>query len=157
MSGFFCKKIKKSIDKYIGCRYYIHVIDITDNDIPINDITEEDTMGDNRDNMVLTEAVYYILLSLWQPMHGYGIMQNVMSLSEGRVNLAAGTLYGAINTMLEKGLIRSVESDENSRKKEYLITQNGKEAIEHELERLKELIRNGENIIGGLSNETHKL
>ncbi len=107
-------------------------------------------MGDNRDNMVLTEAVYYILLSLWQPLHGYGIMQNVMTLSDGRVNLAAGTLYGAINTMLEKGLIRSVESDENSRKKEYIITQSGKDAIQNELVRLKELIRNGENIIGGL-------
>ena len=108
-------------------------------------------MGDNRDNMVLTEAVYYILLSLWQPLHGYGIMQNVMALSDGRVNLAAGTLYGAINTMLEKGLIRFVESDENSRKKEYIITQIGKDAVKNELERLRELIRNGENIIGGLN------
>ena len=108
-------------------------------------------MGDNRDNMVLTEAVYYILLSLWQPLHGYGIMQNVMTLSDGRVNLAAGTLYGAINTMLEKGLIRFVESDENSRKKEYIITQIGKDAVKNELERLRELIRNGENIIGGLN------
>ena len=107
-------------------------------------------MRDNRDNMVLTEAVYYILLSLWQPLHGYGIMQNVMALSDGRVNLAAGTLYGAINTMLEKGLIRFVESDENSRKKEYIITQSGKDAVKNELERLRELIRNGENIIGGL-------
>ena len=107
-------------------------------------------MRDNRDNMVLTEAVYYILLSLWQPLHGYGIMQNVMALSDGRVNLAAGTLYGAINTMLEKGLIRFVESDENSRKKEYIITQIGKDAVKNELERLRELIRNGENIIGGL-------
>ncbi|HAE42289.1 MAG TPA: PadR family transcriptional regulator [Clostridiales bacterium] len=108
-------------------------------------------MRDNRDNMVLTEAVYYILLSLWQPLHGYGIMQNVMALSDGRVNLAAGTLYGAINTMLEKGLIRFVESDENSRKKEYIITQIGKDAVKNELERLRELIRNGENIIGGLN------
>ena len=107
-------------------------------------------MGDNRDNMVLTEAVYYILLSLWQPLHGYGIMQKVMTLSDGRVNLAAGTLYGAINTMLEKGFIRSVESDESSRKKEYIITQSGKDAVKNELERLRELIRNGENIIGGL-------
>ena len=48
----------------------------------------------------LTEAVYYILLSLLQPMHGYGIMQNTEALSEGRVRLAAGTLYGALNTLL---------------------------------------------------------
>ncbi|MDE6233212.1 MAG: PadR family transcriptional regulator, partial [Lachnospiraceae bacterium] len=45
-------------------------------------------------NPALTEAVYYILLSLIQPLHGYGIMQNVEKLSKGRVRLAAGTLYG---------------------------------------------------------------
>ena len=43
----------------------------------------------------LTEGVYYILLSLMEPMHGYGIMQNVEQLSKGRVKLAPGTLYGA--------------------------------------------------------------
>ena len=41
----------------------------------------------------LTEAVYYILLSLYKPLHGYGIIQNVNELSKGRVKLAAGTLY----------------------------------------------------------------
>lgn len=56
----------------------------------------------NNENLVLTEAVYYILLSLYEPLHGYGIMQNVERLSNGRVKLAAGTLYGAINTLLEK-------------------------------------------------------
>ena len=53
-------------------------------------------------NPALTEGVYYILLSLLQPLHGYGIIQNVEKLSAGRVRLAAGTLYGAINTLLEK-------------------------------------------------------
>ena len=43
-------------------------------------------------NLPLTEAGYYILLSLMEPMHGYGIMQNVEALSGGRVRLAAGTL-----------------------------------------------------------------
>ena len=45
----------------------------------------------------LTEAVYYILLSLVTPRHGYGIMQETERMSNGRVKLAAGTLYGAIN------------------------------------------------------------
>ena len=53
----------------------------------------------------LTEAVFYILLSLLEPMHGYGIMQNVNALSRGRVTLGAGTLYGALGTLLEKGWI----------------------------------------------------
>ena len=73
----------------------------------------------------LTEAVYYILLSLIQPLHGYGIMQNVEMLSGGRVRLAAGTLYGAINTMLEKGWIRALRGEKDSRKKEYVITDWG--------------------------------
>ena len=53
-------------------------------------------------NLPLTEAVYYILLSLMEPMHGYGIMQNVETLSGGRVRLAAGTLYGALNAMVDR-------------------------------------------------------
>ena len=44
------------------------------------------------ENIALTEAVYYILLSLDKPLHGYGIMQNTETLSNGRVRLAAGTL-----------------------------------------------------------------
>lgn len=78
------------------------------------------------ENIVLTEAVYYILLLLVEPLHGYGIMQNVAQLSNGRVNLAAGTLYGAINTMLEKGWISALPGERNTRKKEYVITENGK-------------------------------
>ena len=68
-------------------------------------------------NGALTEAVYYILLSLVQPMHGYGIMQNVEKLSGGRLRLAAGTLYGAISTMQEKGWIFALSADGDSRKK----------------------------------------
>ena len=53
-------------------------------------------------NIVLTESTYYILLALHKPQHGYGIMQQVESLSDGRVHLAAGTLYGALNVLCEK-------------------------------------------------------
>lgn len=102
----------------------------------------------------LTEAVYYILLSLIQPMHGYGIMQNVTQLSNGRVRLAAGTLYGAINTLLEKGWILALPGEKDSRKKEYQITEQGKQALEAEIIRLRELIENGSHILGGNVNET---
>ena len=47
----------------------------------------------------LTEAVYYILLALRKPNHGYGIIQEVERLTGGRVMLGAGTLYGAIQTL----------------------------------------------------------
>jgi DNA-binding PadR family transcriptional regulator len=99
------------------------------------------------ENIALTEAVYYILLSLYTPLHGYGIMQNVEILSSGRVKLAAGTLYGALNTMLEKGWIHALPGEKNSRKKEYQITPFGKEIAANELVRLEELLENGKKII----------
>ena len=94
-------------------------------------------------NNALTEAVYYILLSLLKPMHGYGIMQNVEQLSGGRLRLAAGTLYGAVSTMQEKGWILALSQDGDSRKKEYMITDLGREMLQAEYERLKELVKNG--------------
>lgn len=100
-------------------------------------------------NLPLTEAVYYILLSLMEPMHGYGIMQNVEALSGGRVRLAAGTLYGAINTLLERGWITALPGARDSRKKEYQITNLGKEAVAAEITRLQELLKNGRQIMGG--------
>ena len=98
-------------------------------------------------NIALTEAVFYILLSLMKPLHGYGIMQNVEALSNGRVRLAAGTLYGALNTLLEKGWISALPGEKDSRKKEYLITETGKAAAAQELLRLKELLDNGIKIM----------
>ena len=82
-------------------------------------------------------------------MHGYGIMQNIKELSKDRVNLGAGTLYGAINTLLNKNWIRSIEGEKDSRKKEYEITDTGKSVMQNEIFRLEELIFNGKKIIGG--------
>ena len=98
-------------------------------------------------NIALTEAVYYILLSLLTPRHGYGIMQNTDALSSGRVKLAAGTLYGAINSLLEKGWITALPGEKDSRKKEYLITEAGKSILKAEIERLRELVENGKQIL----------
>ena len=98
-------------------------------------------------NPALTEAVYYILLSLLEPLHGYGIIQNVEQLSGGRVRLAAGTLYGAINTLLEKGWITALTGEADSRKKEYIITETGREMLQKELQRLTELLENGKRLL----------
>ena len=98
-------------------------------------------------NIVLTEAVYYILLSLLSPRHGYGIMQNAELLSAGRVKLAAGTLYGAINSLLEKGWIKALPGEKDSRKKEYVITEEGRSVLKAELARLQELVANGARIM----------
>lgn len=104
-------------------------------------------MSDSKGATALTEAVYYILLSLYEPLHGYGIMQHVEELSHGRLTLAAGTLYGAINTLLEKNWIMALSGEANSRKKEYEITLAGKTVVEEEIIRLQELLENGKNII----------
>ena len=108
-------------------------------------------MAESSERGALTEAVFYILLSLYSPLHGYGIMQNVKDLSSERVNLGAGTLYGAINTLLEKNWIKLLEGEENSRKKEYEITELGKSIVNIEIERLQELLVNGKKIVGGVS------
>ncbi len=107
-------------------------------------------MPESSERGALTEAVFYILLSLYNAMHGYGIMQNVKDLSGGRVELGPGTLYGALNTLLQKDWIKAVKSEEDSRKKEYVITDQGKEMVQTEIERLEELIRNGRKITGGM-------
>lgn len=99
-------------------------------------------MADNQ--TVLTEAAYYILLSLFEPLHGYGIMQKVAVMSNGRVQLGAGTLYGALSTLVERGWIYEVA--QYDRKKEYLITQAGHAAVLAEIARLTELLANGQAI-----------
>ncbi|MBQ1446426.1 MAG: helix-turn-helix transcriptional regulator, partial [Solobacterium sp.] len=50
------------------------------------------------ENIALTETTFYILLALYRPNHGYGIMLKAEEMSHGRVRLAAGTLYGALNS-----------------------------------------------------------
>ncbi len=97
----------------------------------------------------LTEAVFYILLSLYTPRHGYAVMQKIGEMSNGRVHLGAGTLYGAINTLVEKQWIKSVGDGKNSRKKEYAITDLGKRTVEQELVRLEELSANGTKAVKG--------
>ena len=104
------------------------------------------------DTMALTESTYYILLSLLSPQHGYGIMQRTEDMSHGRVRLAAGTLYGALNSMTEKGWIRLLPGNDGSRKKEYSLTEQGLFILKNELDRLKELVLNGETVLGGEEN-----
>lgn len=97
--------------------------------------------------IALTEATYYILLSLYEPQHGYGIMQQTEEMSGGRVRLAAGTLYGALTTLCDKGWIILVPSDDGSRRKEYRLTQRGLDILKGEVRRLRELAENGERIL----------
>lgn len=103
-------------------------------------------MRDNIKGGALTEVTFFILLSLYQPKHGYAIMQFVEEKTGGRLSLGAGTLYGALTSLEEKGWIAPC-GDTGGRKKEYLITSAGKEICKRELIRLKELVLIAEDIM----------
>ncbi len=105
-------------------------------------------MHDNRKGGALTESTLLILLSVFSPNHGYGIMQFIEKETQGRVVLGAGTLYGAINTLLEKGWIRPYGGFDG-RKKEYLITDAGKDVVNGELLRLEQLYQSANRIVKG--------
>lgn len=106
-------------------------------------------MRDTVKGGALTEATLYILLSVYTPNHGYGIMQFIEKETEGRLVLGAGTLYGAINNLLKKKWIEPENEENLERKKEYVITDLGREMVESEIERLTKLLLSANNIVGG--------
>ncbi len=93
----------------------------------------------------LTETTYYILMALMEPGHGYSIMQKVEELSHGKVRVAAGTMYGAIDNLIKQNLIMSLKSDD-PRRKVYLITHEGKEVLRLEVDRLRHMIAIAKNL-----------
>jgi len=127
----------------------LHIKNISPTFVSATDITATDIIM-NTSNNALTEATYYILLALVTPLHGYGIMQCTAELSSGRLMISAGTLYGALSTLMEKGWIEQLAVVTDSRKKEYQITDIGLTVLRGELSRLEELVRNGRNIIDNL-------
>lgn len=98
-------------------------------------------------NLPLTETVYYILLALMEPAHGYLIMQKVEELSGGQVRMAAGTLYGAVENLVKLQFIQPV-STEDSRRKVYAITEKGKEILRLDFERMSHMIELTKHIFG---------
>lgn len=90
-------------------------------------------------NMPLTETVYYILLALTEPAHGYLILQKIEELSLGQVRMAAGTLYGAIDNLLKLRWIQPVQSDD-SRRKVYVVTDKGLEMLRMDCERMIHMV-----------------
>jgi DNA-binding PadR family transcriptional regulator len=90
---------------------------------------------------------FHILLSLaGEEQHGYGIMQEVLQRTTGKVKLWPATLYGSIKRMIEADLIE--ESDErpapeqdDARRRYYRLTDLGRRVLDAECERLQELVR----------------
>src|SRR5579863_2752393 len=91
----------------------------------------------------LTEPVLLILVSLAEkPRHGYSLMKDIETLSQGRVRLSTGTLYGALRRLLEDRWIERFEQDDTSRDKQaYRLTGEGRRQLQLELERMKQLTR----------------
>lgn len=89
----------------------------------------------------MTEAMFYILLALLHPGHGYGMMQRIRELSGGRIEMGPGTLYGVLSRMKKEGLI--VLTGEEDRRKNYAITDAGLQALQLEYRRLKNMVRDG--------------
>ena len=94
----------------------------------------------------MTESGFYILYCLKEPQHGYGISQQVKTMSGGSVVIGAGTMYGTLSKMEKDGLIRFCR--EEDQRKLYQITELGKEILDLEIARIERLYRNskGENV-----------
>lgn len=94
----------------------------------------------------MTETAFYILLSLQSPRYGYLIMQYVEELTNGRIKLGAGTLYGSLSKMQKDGLIEIVKVEE--KRKIYQVTDLGNTLLRIEKGRIMELYKNAERIEG---------
>ncbi|SFB09707.1 MULTISPECIES: PadR family transcriptional regulator [unclassified Bacillus (in: firmicutes)] len=98
----------------------------------------------------LTHTTYYILISLLDPLHGYGIMQKVEEMSQGEVKLGPGTLYGALSKLEKQKLIAKMEDLDEERRKYYVLTALGKDVVKLEYKRLTNLIAASKNLIEGM-------
>jgi DNA-binding PadR family transcriptional regulator len=95
------------------------------------------------ESLPLTEPVLLILLSLaGQPRHGYSILKDVEQMSDGRVVLSTGTLYGALRRLLEDDWIERIEEEDSSRGRQaYRLTARGRKNLQLEVGRMKHLTR----------------
>lgn len=93
----------------------------------------------------LTEQMYYVLLSLTGERHGYGIMQYVSDLTQGRVTIGAGTLYALLSRFEEEGLISLTRTFEG--RKYYQLTLEGKQTLWGEYDRLRQQVADGAAIL----------
>lgn len=105
-------------------------------------------MRDNVRGGALTEVTFFVLLSLYEPRHGYAIMQFIEEKTNGRLVLGAGSLYGAIESLCKKGWI-ALYDDSDARRREYIVTALGRQIAEQELHRLRELTQIAGEITGG--------
>lgn len=92
----------------------------------------------------MTETAFYILFSLNEPRHGYGIIKRVQELTNDRLKLGSGTIYGTLSKMQTDGMIAVFADAE--RKTIYEMTDAGKEVLKAEMTRIEELYNNIQKI-----------
>lgn len=93
----------------------------------------------------LTEQMFYILLCLRQECCGTDIMEAVKKMTDGRVQIGPGTLYNLLESFLDADMIR--ETKVEGRKRSYIITEEGQQALKAEYQRLQVLIQDYEQAI----------
>ena len=93
----------------------------------------------------MSETMFYILLSLQEERHGYGIMQYVKELTKSRIVLGAGTIYQSLGKLEDDGLIKQIK--EEDRKRIYIITDIGKQILLEEAYRIKEIYHSVEGLL----------
>ena len=113
--------------------------------------------GKPEDMLPLTPAVFHILLALADgEKHGYAIMQEVETISDGTVNMGSGTLYGSIKRMLTADLIEETEDRpdpdmDHQQRRYYQLTDFGERVLQAEAFRLEAVVRaaRSKKILGG--------
>ena len=93
----------------------------------------------------MSETMLYILLSLREERHGYGVMLHVKELTGGRIVLGAGTIYQSLGKLEADGLIYPTR--ETERKKLFLITKIGEQILIEEAKRIREIYFNLEALL----------
>lgn len=94
----------------------------------------------------LTEQMYYLLLALHEPGHGYAIMERVGEMTNGQLQIGPGTLYTLLSRFESEWVIQLHHVEEN--RKIYCLTDRGRQLLQQEYDRLRRLVADGEAIFG---------
>ena len=94
----------------------------------------------------LTEQMFYILMCLRTEMCGMDIMEKVSAMTNGRVQVGPGTLYNLLEQFADAGMIRETRAE--GRRRSYILTDKGQEALAAEYARLQALTRDYDRIFG---------
>lgn len=92
----------------------------------------------------MTETGFYILFCLQTEMHGYNIVQKVSSMTNGEIQIGAGTMYGSLSKMEKDGLIQFTR--EEGKRKSYIITDLGQKILDIEIKRIERLYKNSQGM-----------